>query len=54
VGSLYILHNKNTIGFNSNERMACCDGLYIGIIGPEGECVKCGRGSVVEKGRSHV
>ena len=29
--------------FDPNARVACSDGLCVGIIGPEGKCTECGK-----------
>jgi uncharacterized OB-fold protein len=30
-------------GYDPNKRTACSDGMCIGIIGPDGKCVECGK-----------
>lgn len=29
--------------YDPNERVACSDGMCVGIIGPSGKCVECGK-----------
>lgn len=34
---------EQATGFDPNKRIACSDGMCIGIIGPDGKCTECGK-----------
>ncbi len=34
---------ESAVEFDPNKRIACSDGMCIGIIGPDGKCTECGK-----------